>query len=156
MTKAAARLRELHEHLAGESAESLRGVIRDAREALYRKAAALHFPTIPAEYRGRDTPEPTEPQRASFRALIAHGYDPYSYLANTFKAAEAKLIALSRSPAVAQHPAPTLTAWADEVDRNLRTAVRTLLVDSAEQADVIAGRELLNPELVDDSPMGVS
>ncbi len=152
MTKAVARLRELHEWLAGESAESLRGVVRDAREALHRKAAALHFPTIPAEYRGRDTVEPTESQRLSFRALIAHGYDPHTYLANVFQSARSKLESLSRSPAVAQHPAPTLTAWADEVDRNLRTAVRTLLVDSAEQADVIAGRELLNPELIDDSP----
>lgn len=140
--------------MTGLDERSLRGEIRDARAAIYDEAAREWFGLIPAEYRAREGHEPTDDQRDMIRAARIHGLDPRRYVEcaadDAVRSLRNAVLSAARLSAAGTLDTRPLERWRDETIQSLSRAVVTLLNDSAEYADVEAGRDLLRPELIDD------
>ena len=151
---ALSRLDELWIWLAGAGETSLKGKVRDAREQFYRQAAQLFFPLIPAELRSRRDPEPTAAQVRTIRAAAVHGYDPRNELAGPINAAKHRLKAAvevaGRQAQDSALGAKPIDQWERQTTRSLSQVVITLLNDSVEYCDTMAGRELIAEEFIEE------
>ena len=158
-TAALGRLDDLLTELAGPSAASNGGILRAAREDLYRAAYARWLPLIPAAYRARpgDVP-PTDAQVARARAAVFHGMDLRTELAGPVVTAQRRLSAAVVQAGAREADARTrrdrLADWRTEAGRALTRAALLALSDAAVNLDREAGRDLLHPDLVDDSGPG--
>ena len=154
---AAKRLDELLDALAGPSVSGLnQGLIRDAREALYREAFDRWKVDIPEGLR-RSLESPTLAAIAAARGLILHGYDLRSELSTTFDAqktrlAAATVLAGSRG-ATSTTKVDLLGHWELAATNEISRVVALALGDSAVALDRIAGRDLVRPELLDASAL---
>jgi hypothetical protein len=143
-------LDDLLTRLAGPSAVSLDGAVRDAREAFYRLAFRLHTPHMPEALRVRKEPQPTRANLDLVRGAALHGYDvrteleaPFAVAARTLKAA----VATAGSPAVSRAIGDqALKNWHDRAARSIGPAVLSLLSDSAEHANTEAMADLVHPD----------
>jgi hypothetical protein len=160
LTRAQERLETLLSDLAGESDRSRAGLVRDAREDLYRAAYARWLPLIPAAYRARPgNMPPTDAQVARARAAVFHGMDLRTELAGPVATAQRRLTAAVVQAGARAADAGTrrdrLATWQAEAGRSLTRAALLSLSDAAVNLDREAGRDLLHPDLVDNSGPGV-
>lgn len=150
---AVARLDELLDWLAGPSANSLRGRVRDAREAFYRKAFGLHLPMIPAELHVSPHPEPTFANLRLIRGALIHGVDLRKELEGPIATAKRQLTAAVASAgqraATARDSSDILETWHKQSVAAIRTAVLRVLSDSVEFADTEAGTDLIHPDYLE-------
>ena len=147
------RLDGLRSWLTGDSGAIFDGAIRDAREAFYREAAALHFEAIPDEYKSRQTPGPPADLVAQVRAAAIHGFDPSAFLTQSLELRKKTLLAITSQAARTGAPmTDALAAWERTTSASLSRVVTTLLTDSLEYADREAGRDLIHVDARDDSP----
>lgn len=151
------RLNELWTWLAGPGETSLEGKIRDARDGLYIEAARLWFPLIPANLRSRSTAMPPEYQRKAIRATPIHGYDVRKYLEGPILTArrtlKASLEQASRRSTPGHVEIDLLATWERRTREAVSRAVKTLLNDSTEYADRMAGLDLIKGEYIESSKM---
>lgn len=144
------RLGELWTRLAGPSTASLRGQVRDAREAFYRLAFRLHTPHIPESVRVAPDPLPTARNVDLVRGAAVHGYDPRKELEKPIADAARQLsaaVALAGSrDADGPQGADQLRAWHDRSRRAIGQAVLSLLSDSVEFANTEAMADLVHPD----------
>jgi hypothetical protein len=151
------RLDELWTHLAGPSVTSLDGAIRDAREAFYREAFALHKPIFPRQFLVSEHPEPTQAGINLVRAAAIHNYDPRRELEGPITDAKRKLsaavAAAGHSLARARDEAEALSTWKNQTLGALTRSVQTLLSDSVEYADGEARRDLTHPDYRAEQPL---
>ena len=151
------RLAELLDELVGPQAFGVsQGLIREARESLYREAFTRWMKEIPQALR-LPTESPTESQIAAARGLVLHGLDLRQELAPRFERlktflASAIVLAGARD-ATAKSKVDLLKAWEQAAVRDLNQSVALALGDSAVALDRIAGRDLIHPELLDDSAL---
>lgn len=136
------RVDSIRIELAGDSDESLTGLIRDAREDLYREAFTLHREVFPVEYRVAD-PTPTRPNIELVRAAMIHGYDPFTELERPILETRRHL-SITAGTVTMNNLA--LSTWHKQSLSALTHVVRTLLNDSTEYADGEARRDLTAPE----------
>lgn len=150
---AIARLDELLEWLAGASANSLRGRVRDAREAFYRRAFALHKPLIPKSLYISLEPEPTFANLRLIRGALIHGVDLRKELEGPFSTAKRQLtaaVALAGQRAASRaDSSEILETWHKQAVGSIRTAVLRAISDSVEFADTEAGTDLIHPDYLE-------
>jgi hypothetical protein len=150
---ALARLDELLIALAGPSEVSLAGLVRDAREDLYRHAFALHREHVPVELHVRPDPEPTQANIALIRAAAPHGHDPRTELvgivADAARGLKATLGLAGASDATRARQGDLLTAWESRTRDALVTAVEGLLSDSLVYVDSEAMNDVIHPDFVE-------
>jgi hypothetical protein len=147
---ALSRLDELWEWLAGPSVASLDGRLRDAREAAYRRAFAIHKGLVPEELWVSADPAPTLINIRLVRGALLHGYDLRRELEGPFALAKRRL---SAAVATAGHREVTravekdlLKVWYTKTLDAIRSASLRALTDSIEFADNQAGRDLIHPD----------
>lgn len=147
---ALSRLGELWTRLSGPSKDSLRGQVRDAREAFYRLAFRLHAPFIPASIRVAPEPLPTGRGVDLVRAAAVHGIDPRKELEGPIADAARKLSAAVAVAGARDADGPTradqLGAWHDRSRRAIAASVLSLLSDSVEHANAEAMADLVHPD----------
>lgn len=147
------RIDELREWLAGPSEVSLKGQLRDYREAAYRLAAELWLPMVPPEYRSRNDHPPTKAEIRMVRAFPVHGYDLKRVLDGPTDTAKRELKAAAERAArrgtTDRNAADTLAGWESRTVGSLSRTVVTLLNDSTEHADTTAGQALIHPDFIE-------
>mgnify|MGYP000327653170 CR=1 FL=1 len=150
---ALSRLDELLDWLAGPSANSLRGRVRDAREAFYKRAFALHKPLIPKELYISLEPEPTFANLRLIRGALIHGLDLRKELDGPIATAKRQLtaaVALAGQRATSgAASSEILETWYRQSLASIRTAVLRVLSDSVEFADTEAGTDLIHPDYLE-------
>jgi hypothetical protein len=150
---ALARLDELLTALAGPSEVSLAGLVRDAREDLYRHAFALHRGYVPSELHVWLDPEPTRANVALIRAAAPHGHDPRAELAGIVAGAarglKATLGLAGASDATRARQGDLLRAWESRTRDSIARAVEGLLSDSLVYADSEAMSDIIHPDHMD-------
>lgn len=147
------RLDELLEWLAGPSVDSLKGRVRDAREAFYKRAFALHKPLIPTELLVSPDPEPTAEGIRLIRGAHIHGLDLRRELAGPIETAQRNLTAAvaqaGRRSTDARVETEILGTWHRQALNAIRSAVLRVLADSVEYADTEAGTDLIHPDYLE-------
>jgi hypothetical protein len=150
---ALARLDELLTALAGPSEVSLAGLVRDAREDLYRHAFALHRGHVPPELHVRPDPEPTKANVALIRAAAPHGHDPRTELAGIVAGAtrglKATLGLAGASDATRARQGDLLRAWESRTRDRIARSVEGLLSDSLVYADSEALSDVIHPSHIE-------
>lgn len=156
---AVARLEALWAALAGPSRSSLDGLIRDARESLYRDALRHWAALMPGEWL---RPAPFDPARPGaalvnrVRGFPLHGLDLRDEIGGrmepTIRGLKAALAAAGSRGLSGRQGPDLIHAWATRAKDSLFTAVRIALSDSAVFADRLAGRDVCRPEVLDDDP----
>lgn len=153
------RLDELWTALAGPSVRSLEGLLRDAREAFYRESFAAWKPEIPDWLYVSPDPEPTVANVGRVRGAVLHGYDLRHELGGPIlraKASIAPTLTMASRRSNPRHVATEiLTTWGRKTRDAIRTTTRLALSDSQIMADVMAGRDLIHPDHLDDSPIAI-
>jgi hypothetical protein len=151
---ALARLDELLTALAGPSEVSRRGLVRDAREDLYRHAFALHREHVPAELHVRPDPEPTAANVVLIRTTPIHGKDPHAELMRPFGVARSGLKATlglaGSSDATRARQGDLLAAWERRTRDSIARSVEGLLSDSLVYADSEALSDVIHPHHIDE------
>jgi hypothetical protein len=146
------RLDDLWAELAGDSADSLRGSIRDARAELYQEAFMLHRDIFPPEYLAPGSDAPTADNVNLVRAAAIHAYDPRRELEKPIMDSQ-RTLAQVVNAAMARADTRHLAAWRTRAGQAITQAVITLLNDSTEYADGEARRDLTAPEFRSDEPL---
>jgi hypothetical protein len=147
------RLDELLTYLTGPSRVSLDGLLRDAREALYRRAYDLHRDLVPEELRTANA-EPTQARIREARGHPLHGLDLRIEMAAPMERAKVGLkAALHRAGAADTPPEMAddlLDAWGQRTTAALMQAAIRALGDAAVWADGEVRRDLVRPEFQED------
>lgn len=150
------RLSELHDRLAGPSADSLSGLVLDARVAFYRLSLRLYWESLPASVTRPGITSPTEAALVRVRRTLLHGTTMRIELGTPIVAAKRNLLAavnLSASKGSTKSAAADLIGtWARQSRDALRAATHRALNDSLTLADRMAGRDVLDPEILADDP----
>lgn len=143
------RLDELLAWLAGPSAVSLDGKVRDAREALYRLAFRLHRGLVPEGLWVSPDPRPTRANLDAIRAAAVHGLDPRAELAGPVGYAGRSLAAAvaraGAADATRSDEADHLDAWETRAAAAIRRSLLVILSDSAELANNEARDDMIHP-----------
>lgn len=151
-----ARLDELWAALAGPSVSSLDGVIRDAREDLYRAAFALWKPLIPTPLLVQADPKPTQANATAARRIVLHGYELRQELSGPILAAQRKLLAALAQAGQRSTPnriaSDLVKTWRLQSQSAIAGAVSRVLSDSEVRLNVLAGRDLIHPDHLDPEP----
>jgi hypothetical protein len=151
---ALARLDELLIALVGPSEVSLAGLVRDAREDLYRHAFALHREHVPSELHIRPDPEPTAANVVLIRTTPIHGKDPHAELMRPFGVARSGLKATlglaGSSDATRARQGDLLAVWERRTRDALAQAVEGLLSDSLVYTDREAMSDIIHDDFKDD------
>lgn len=157
LAAALARLDELLDELAGPRSTSLDGLLRDAREAAYRAAFARWLPRVPERLRARKGPGPAAADLARARGLPLHGRDVRDELEGAVEAAKRWLrsaVVLAGSAGRSERSGvDLLDAWERSARTGLTRAVVLAEGDAEVAMDRLAGRDLVRPEFLDDSPL---
>lgn len=131
---AKSRIEELRVELVGPRADSLSGLMRDARAEFYRSAFAWAAPYLVPEVHRLDA-EPTKAGEAVARGAVIHGYDLASEVQGVFDAAQRTLSAvvlLASSESLEPGRAgPLLAAWKLKQRRTISSRAALCLGDSA-------------------------
>lgn len=147
------RLDEILEWLAGPSVDSLKGRVRDAREAFYKRAFALHKPLIPTMLLVSPDPEPTAEGVRLIRGALIHGLDLRRELSGSIETAKRNLtasVALAGSRSTdSRTETEIIETWHKQSLGSIRTAVLRVLSDSVEFADTEAGADLIHPDYLE-------
>lgn len=154
---ALSRLDELLADLCGPSWSSRSGVIRDAREAFYRESTQKWFPQIPEGLLARKWPEPTAAGVVAARTLVLHGQDVRREVGAPVddakrRLASAVVLAGSRD-ASGRTGADLLDAWERSSAEAIGRATTLALGDARVALDRLAGRDLIDPVHLDDTPL---
>jgi hypothetical protein len=156
---ALARLDELLTELAGPSASSTEGTLRDGREALYTRAFSGWAPKVPEAIRTAGGPDqlPTAAELRAARTLVLHGYDLRREIGGPIADAKRRLssaVVLAGSRGADDRSADDLiAAWARATKAKLGQVVSLSIGDAAVALEVQAGRDLVRPEFLDESPL---
>lgn len=134
-------------------------LVRSARADLYRAAFARLAPQIPAVYLAKIDPEPTQRDTDRFVAALLHGSDLRDLLRRPIRTAQAQLTpVLTQACRRAEEDAAAadrLDLWQRRAAGTITSAVRLALADSAAAAPMEATRDLLDPDLIDDTPLPI-
>lgn len=156
---AAARLDELWAALVGPSRTSLAGLVRDARESLYRDALRHWAESFPPESLRPPPFDPTRPGASLLgrvRAFPLHGVELRDEVGAKVVDAKRRLgaaLAAAGSRSTPGHLETDLVrTWATRTRDGLSLVVRLALSDGLGLADRLAGRDVCRPEMLDDDP----
>ncbi len=156
-TAAVSRLGELLDRLAGPTLTSRDGMLRDAREAFYLAALERHRPLIPLELL-KDRINESQGVAAA-RRIVIHGYELRAELAGPIDRASRNLLATLEQAAGRSTPddiaEDLLLAWRRRAEGSITQSVNAAISDAEVRLDVIAGRDLVKPEYLDDEPVAV-
>jgi hypothetical protein len=140
-----------------ELLDDLVAIVRRARAALYHEAFTRMAGQIPEAYLARANPEPTQRDTARFVAALLHGADLRDVLRRPVRTAQAQLTPMltqaCRHSEDEASAADRLDAWQRRASSTIATAMRLALSDSAAAAPMEATRDLLDPALIDDTPL---
>ena len=141
------RLDEITDTLAGPTAASRLGVIRDARAAFYRDSFPLWEPNIPEVLKAPD-PRPNKSGERQARGLVVHGYDLRSEVAdvvNGAKRAMAAAVTLAGRASVDDRQASDiLDGWESQRREAIRRRVNMLIADSEVAIYNLVGRSMID------------
>lgn len=140
--------RNVAERRLAELAGVLVPVIRDAREQAYLVGAQHWHGLIPAEYLSRPTPEPAPGAVLPVREALVHGHELGDVLGHAVGEV-ARSLRIARNSRVPS----ALDLWQTRATETLSRTFRTLLTDGAEYAQTQAGRDLIHPDWIDDTPI---
>ncbi len=147
------RLNELWAWLVGPTQTSLKGKVRDAREAFLKEASWLWHPLVPEEIRSRSEHFPTQAEIRMIRAAAIHGSDPRKVLEGPILTAQRSLKAALEQAGQRSTPGRVeddmLEAWRNRTTGSLSQTVTILLNDSVEYADTEAGRAMIHPDYME-------
>ncbi|WP_422932049.1 hypothetical protein [Singulisphaera sp. PoT] len=156
---AMSRMDELWAALAGPRVMSLEGVLRDARESFYRRSFAEWKGVIPADMIASPDAEPTAANAARVRGAILHGYDLRQEIggpiARAKEQARANATLAGRRDGDRRSKADLLGTWEKQSRDAIWNTARLALSDGQVMADVQAGRDVVHPDYLDDSPITV-
>lgn len=153
---AVSRLDELWAALTGPSVASLDGLVRDAREDLYRFCFTLWRPLIPPELLASGDPKPAVTKLVAARRLVLHGTELRQELQGPFDAAKRTLLATLAQAGQRSTPehieTDLIDTWRRQTETAVTAAVNRALSDSEVRLNQLAGRDLVHPDFRDDEP----
>ncbi len=144
------RLQSLQAALIGEKADSLDGLIRDARAAFYFDSITLWTPHVEPEYRITPEPAPTQASERLMRAAIVHGYDLSREVGPAIEAIRTHLFAVMNQASRRRQPrddgVKLITLWANQSRDRLAKKAAQVLSDSDKAVHEATGWLILKPE----------
>ena len=150
------RLTEMLVALAGSGRSSTRGLIREAREECLTQGMTWWQPFIPVELR-RSQLAPLLAERAAARTIILHGKDLYDELSGALDPGRRNLLAVltraGRKGTAKATGTDLVKQWKRQTQDAMENAVSRSLSDSEVRLNTLAGRALVRPEFLDDSPL---
>ena len=150
---ARARLDELLDDLAGASNASSLGLLRDAREEFLRDSSARWLPLVPDRLRAGTDPGPSSALVHAARTLELHGLDLRRELEVPVADAQRRLAAAVVLSASGRASVDLLDAWERAATATITRSALLTLGDARIALDRIAGRALIHPDHLDDSPL---
>lgn len=155
---AQSRLDELWSLLCGASAASLDGLLRDARESFYIESFERWKPFIPSELWMASDPQPTQANIRLVRAMPVHGYELRHEFEVPIRRAKASLRAgvtqAGRRSTPDSISTDLINGWAETARQSLFRVAQSALSDGQKLAETLAGRDLVHPDYLDESPVG--
>lgn len=143
-------LDELLDRLVGPKANSLDGLIRDARAAFYSDSVTLWTPHIDPEYRAVPEPVPTQSGEDLMRGAVIHGYDIRRDVAPAIESTKNELfVAINnagRRAASDRDGSDRLAVWHRQGLERIRAKAFQALSDSDKAIHEATGLLLLAPE----------
>ncbi len=147
---ACADLRRLWFSLCGPSKASLDGLLRDARESLYRASYASWIKFMPDESSVGSETFPPASRIPEVRGLILHGYELRNEVGPKILKAETNLLATleqaSKPGVVTNEATKRISDWADVTRISLISTIQTCLSDAAVAVQSIALIDAMKPE----------
>lgn len=139
-----------------ELAAELVGQVADAREAFYRDSFAWWAKHLPADVHRSTDPQPRTSDIAKVRTFVLHGMTLRNEIGIPTLSADQRmfstLVMAGSRAARGKDSSDLIRAWAERSTRSLIEIAVTALADSSVRCDYLAGRDVLDPDLLEPDP----